>query len=189
MKIIKTKINNVYIIKQKIFKDKRGSFLESYKDTNFKKFKFLNNFVQDNISFSKKNVLRGMHYQINNPQSQLVTILSGIVYDVCVDLRPWSKTFKKCISVDLDSNKFSQLLMGPGIAHGYYVKSENALIHYKVDKSYKKTNEFGLKWNDSTININWPCKNPFINKKDKSFKSLKNFVSTDFPEKGKLNDI
>ena len=183
MKILKKKIDNVFIINQKIHKDSRGSFLESYKDINFRKFHFLENFSQDNISISKKNVLRGLHYQINNPQSQLVTILSGSVFDVCVDLRPWSKTFKQWISIKLDSTKFSQILMGPGIAHGYYVLTQNALMHYKVDKRYKKTNEYGLFWKDDTINIKWPCKKPILNKKDKNFKSLKNFVTSDFPKR------
>lgn len=173
MKVYKTKLEEVKKIRNRIFFDERGYFYESYtkKKYNIKKIK--DNFIQDNISFSNKNVIRGLHFQKNNPQSQLVTLLYGNVLDVIVDLRIRSKTYKKWILINLDYNKNNQIYIPPGCAHGFCVLSDFAIMHYKVTKYFRKDRESGIKWNDPTLAIKWPIKNPVISKKDNSLKYFK----------------
>ena len=170
-KLIKS-INGIKIMKVEFFKDKRGVFYELYNKKNFFKLGITDNFVQDSISISKKNVLRGMHYTIKNPQSQLLTVLQGEIYDCLVDLRKKSKFFGK--TFNLNSKKINQIYMPPGIAHGFCVLSKKAIIHYNSSKVYDPNNEGGLIWNDRKIKIKWPVKNPIISTKDKKiFFSLK----------------
>ncbi len=176
IKIYKSKINGVLKIKYTKFKDKRGYFYEIYNKKKYQFSKSLTNFVQSNISFSKKNVLRGLHFQYKNSQSQLVSIISGKIYDVVVDLRIRSKTFMKYDSFTLSENSNSQIFMPPGIAHGFVVLSENAIVNYEVNKSYDKMNECGLIWNDKTLNIKWPIEKPIISKRDSKYKNFEDLL-------------
>lgn len=176
-KIIKS-INGIKLMKYKIHLDRRGIFYEVYNKKHFNSLKITDNFVQDNISISKKKVLRGMHYTIRNPQSQLLTVLYGKIFDCLVDLRVKSKFFGKYISFNLDSKNLNQVYMPPGIAHGFYVLSNEAILHYNTSKVYDPKNEGGLIWNDKRLNINWPEKKPIISQKDKNFKSLQEIINS-----------
>ncbi len=175
MKTRVKKIEKVKLIDTKIFNDNRGFFYESF---NRKRYKNLINvsFVQDNLSFSKKNVIRGLHYRYK-PQAQLVTLFYGKIFDVIVDLRKNSKTYKKWMGINLDFKKNNQLYMPPGVAHGFCVMSDYAIVHYKVSKYYEKDNEAGILWNDEMLNIKWPVKNPIISAKDKKHPYFKNIKS------------
>lgn len=176
----RSKIDGFKILSLKIHKDNRGLFFENYRRNNFIDNKF--EFIQDNISRSKKNVLRGMHYQLENPQAQIVTVVHGKIFDVVVDLRQKSKTFG-CWSYAILSNtgKYNQVYMEPGLAHGFFVFSEYADLHYKVSNYYYPKNEFGLIWNDESISINWPIKNPIMSKKDKTHPSFGELVNKFLP--------
>ncbi len=164
-------INEVKLIKTKIFKDKRGFFYESFVEKKFTNL-LKQNFLQDNISLSKKNVIRGLHYQFK-PQSQLLTLVYGRIFDVIVDLRKNSKTYKKWMSFNLNFNQNNQVFMPPGVAHGFCVLSEYAILHYKVSKVYDAKNETGIRWNDKDINVNWPIRKPILSSKDKELPYFK----------------
>ena len=183
MKTYKTKLDGVLMIEIDIFEDERGSFYESYQIERYSSFGIGDIFEQDNFSSSKKNVIRGLHYQKKNPQSQLLTIMSGSIFDVLVALRRSSTTFKNKITMHLgDSYNFRQIYMPPGIAHGFCVLSDQADLHYKVNKKYIPENEGGILWSDNDLDIKWPIKKPVISKKDQLYKQLKDLKEIDFPE-------
>ena len=169
MKLIKTKFDGLYLIDHKVYRDSRGFFLEIQKDIFFKIKKINTKFVQENHSRSKKNVLRGLHFNKTNPQCQLVTVIRGKIFDVVVDLRPNSKTFSKWFGVILSEKGIRQIYMQKGFAHGFCVMSDYADLHYRVTENYNVKNEAGLYWNDPDLNIKWPTKNPIINKRDNNF--------------------
>ena len=163
-------IDGCFLLFPKIYSDERGSFHEIfnkkfYDDFFKKKYKF----VQDNISVSKKNVLRGLHFQAKNPQGKLLSVMKGSILDVIVDLRKNSKTFKKHIKIILNYKDKTSLWLTPGIAHGFCVLSKEALVNYKVTKYYNPKDEYTIRWNDKDLNIDWPIKKPILSKKDKNF--------------------
>ena len=168
-----TPLEGVIIIKPDIYKDGRGFFTETYSKDKYYSLGIREEFVQDNYSRSKKNTLRGLHYQINKPQGKLVRVINGRVLDVAVDVRQDSKTFGQYFSVFLDDVNFYQLYMPPGIAHGFCVVSEFADFEYKCTNFYSPKNERGVLWSDSDININWPVANPIVSAKDLTFNQLK----------------
>lgn len=163
MNAIGTKLKDAYIITTQIFEDQRGSFQESFNLCEVQKIIGPYEFVQDCHSISTKNVVRGMHYQIEHPQGKLVRCLSGEVYDVIVDLRKSSPTFGEWIGVNL-ANGSRQLWVPPGFAHGFKVLSERAEVLYKVTDYQHKEYERILLWND--LNINWEIDNPIMSNKD-----------------------
>ena len=167
MKVVNTKINNLKIIKPKIFKDNRGYFFESFNLKKYKKIIPNNYFVQDDHSFSKKNVLRGIHFQHNKPQNQLLYLVEGKIFIVFIDLRPKSKSFKKQYSLILDSKNHIQIFQPAGVGSGYYVLSKQSHLIYKVSEFFYKKNEGGILWNDKILNIKWPCKFPTLSANDK----------------------
>ena len=175
MDIIKTRISDLILIKPKIFEDKRGYFMES-----FKKNFFINNFpeidfMQDNESKSEYGVLRGLHFQ-NPPydQTKLVRVIKGKVLDVAVDLRKGSKTYGTYESFILSEENKTQLLVPRGFAHGFVVLSQEAIFSYKVDNVYMPSHDSGLIYNDSSLNIDWkiPKNELVISKKDLNLKNL-----------------
>ncbi len=172
IKIKSTKIHGVFKININKYKDKRGYFYEIYNRKNYNFKNDLSKFIQSNISMSKKNVLRGLHYQIKNPQSQLVSVISGKIFDVVVDLRANSKTFMKYDAFTISENSNTQIFMPPGVAHGFVSLSDKVIINYEVNKIYKKDNECGLIWNDKRINIKWPILKPIISKRDREYKNF-----------------
>ena len=174
MKITKCGIGGVRIIEPKVFKDRRGLFLETFRVSDYEnKVGIEETFVQDSISRSTKGVLRGMHFQKNNPQGKLVHVMKGEVFDVVVDIRRDSKTFGHWIGEYLNDENRKQFWIPPGLAHGFIVISEYADLYYKLTKYYDPEDEGRLIWNDEDVGIKWPVKNPFLSEKDQKGLSLK----------------
>ena len=157
MNIIPTEIADVLIIEPKVFGDPRGFFFESFNQRAFNQATGLNpQFVQDNHSRSAQGVLRGLHYQIEQPQGKLVRVVLGSVFDVVVDLRRSSSTFGKWVGVELSETNYRQLWVPPGFAHGFLVTSERADFLYKTTDYYAPAHERCIAWNDPAIAIDWP---------------------------------
>ena len=173
MKVLNTTINGLKIIKPKIFRDKRGYFFESFNVKKYKNMILDNHFVQDDHSFSKKNVLRGIHFQHKKPQNQLLYLVEGKIFIVFIDLRPRSKSFKKHFSLILNSKNHMQIFQPAGVGSGYYVLSKQSHLIYKVSELFDKKNENGILWNDKILNIKWPCKFPKLSDNDKKNARLK----------------
>lgn len=169
MNIIKTEIPDVLIIEPKVFGDARGFFFESFNTRAFAEATGLSpNFVQDNHSRSAKNVLRGLHYQIQQPQGKLVRVAVGEVFDVAVDLRKSSTTFGKSTSTILSAENKRLLWIPEGFAHGFLVLSESADFLYKTTDYYAPAHERCIAWNDPTIGITWPINDkPAVSEKDR----------------------
>ena len=174
MKVTPTSIPSVLIIEPKVFGDTRGFFSESFNQRAFNQATGLDvNFAQDNHSRSSKGVLRGLHYQIQQPQGKLVRVVRGSVFDVTVDLRKSSPTFGQWVGVELTEDNNRQLWIPPGFAHGFYVLSDSADFLYKTTDYYAPEFECSLIWNDPTIGIEWPLNTqPIISAKDAQGKKL-----------------
>ncbi len=173
---IKQNIEDVILIKPKVFCDNRGFFMESYKKSEFVANGIDVDFIQDNHSKSSAHVLRGLHYQANpNAQAKLVRCLRGRIFDVAVDIRPSSKTFGQYVKVELSEENKEMLYIPEGFAHGFVVLSENAEIHYKTNAEYAPKSDRGILWNDKEINIDWDIDfEPILSEKDKTQPELKN---------------
>ncbi len=170
MNIIPTSIPDVLILEPKVFRDSRGFFMESWNRKVFQKLTGIDKeFVQDNRSQSAQNVLRGLHYQIKQPQGKLFSVTRGSVFDVAVDLRKSSSTFGKWVGVELSDENNRQIWIPEGFAHGFLVLSEHADCFYKTTDYYSPENERCLKWNDTDIKINWPINGePLVSTKDQA---------------------
>ena len=167
MNFTPTKIPDVLLIEPKVFGDARGFFYESWNERTFRSLGLDVHFVQDNHSKSQKNVLRGLHYQIQHPQGKLVRVISGAVYDVAVDLRRSSPTFGQWVGFVLSAENAPMAWIPPGFAHGFCVTSESAEFLYKTTDYWYPEHERTLLWNDPTLNINWPLHDtPLIAAKD-----------------------
>ena len=153
---IETKIAGLYIVEPLIHHDARGYFMETYNRADFHSAGLTMEFVQDNESRSSLGVLRGMHFQINHPQGKLVRVISGEVYDVAVDIRQGSGTYKQWVGAYLSAENKRQFYIPPGFAHGFLVTSDIAEFCYKCSEYYHPEDEGSLKWNDPEINIAWP---------------------------------
>ncbi|MEP7166841.1 MAG: dTDP-4-dehydrorhamnose 3,5-epimerase [Candidatus Woesebacteria bacterium] len=172
MKITPTKIPDVKIIEPDTFPDERGLFFESYNQEKFVAAGITENFNQDNISISKKRVLRGLHFQ-KPPyaQAKLVSVVVGEVFDVAVDLRTDSSTYKQWVGVTLSGDNHLMLFVPKGFAHGFYVLSEEARFVYKCAGFYNKESSSGIMWNDPTIGVQWPIpagESPILSTQDAS---------------------
>jgi len=172
--ITKGKLDGVLLIQPKVFGDDRGFFMESYNAAELKEAGVDILFVQDNHSKSCKNVLRGLHYQVNREQDKLVRVLSGEVFDVAVDIRRNSPTFGLWEGYLLSDENKNQLLIPKGFAHGFCVLSETAEFLYKCSDYYSPEDERGIIWNDTDINIDWPVSDPILSERDKKLPLLKN---------------
>jgi len=174
MEIIKTVIPDVLIFKPKVWGDERGYFYESFRQNWFDDLNVNPNFVQDNQSSSQKNVLRGLHYQIQKPQGKLVRVISGEVFDVAVDLRKSSPTFGQSVGIHLSSENKLMLWIPPGFAHGFSVVSEQAELYYKCTEYYAPEYDRSLLWNDPQLDIQWPLdgNEPILSAKDLAAKRL-----------------
>jgi dTDP-4-dehydrorhamnose 3,5-epimerase len=176
MEIIDTKIKDVKLIKPKIYGDSRGFFLETYHKDQYEKAGISVDFLQDNHSRSKKNILRGLHYQLDKMQGKLVRVSNGCVYDVAVDMREGSPTFKEHVSFILSDENQYQLYIPPGFAHGFCVISDNADFEYKCTEFYNPNSEVGIMWNDPDLGIDWPVSDPIVSDKDN-----KNYLISEIP--------
>jgi dTDP-4-dehydrorhamnose 3,5-epimerase len=175
MDFIPTRIPDVILIQPKIFHDERGIFFESYQKQYFAEVNISLGFVQDNCSGSKQGVLRGLHYQVKQPQGKLVSVIVGEIFDVAVDIRRSSTTFGQWIGINLSSHDKHQLWIPPGFAHGFYVLSEWAEVLYKTTDYYAPQWERTILWNDPTLGIKWPLIGegiPLLSSKDANGKIL-----------------
>ena len=163
MKLLKTKIPGPLLIKSQIYKDKRGFLRETFRNNLLKK----SNFPFDVMSYSKKNVLRGMHIQINKLQAKIITVTHGKIFDVAVDLRKNSKTFGKYVSIIISDKSEFSFYIPDGFAHGFMCLSEKCTVNYKCSKYRDANSERTLNWNDKKVNIKWPKKKPILSNKDK----------------------
>jgi len=181
-KLITCNINGLYIIEPDVYYDNRGYFLESYNKREFENLGINTNFIQDNHSSSIYGVIRGLHFQIINPQEKLVRVIRGKALNVVVDLRIDSLTYSRWFGLELSEENKLMLYIPAGFANGFLSLSDNTEINYKVSTYYDKENERGIIWNDPDINIDWQfekynIKNPIINDKDLGLPKLKDFIS------------
>ena len=170
MIIKKTKFKDLIIIQKKTHIDSRGYFRELFQSKMFKK-----KFPFDVMSFSKKNVVRGLHLQTKKPQGKLITVLSGKIFDVALDCRKKSKTFGKFFSIVLSENKNISIYLPEGFAHGFCSLEHNTILHYKCTNYRDAESETGILWNDKDLKIKWPSKKPIVSKKDKLNLTFKEF--------------
>lgn len=183
MNVITTDFDNVKIIEPKVFNDNRGYLFESYKESEYKIHGIDCNFIQENVVVSKYGVIRGLHTQLGEfDQAKIVKVIKGKALDIIVDIRPNSNTFEQCFSIELSEENKLQLFIPKGFLHGYSVLSEECIFVYKLDNYYNKDAEYGVLYNDDTLNIDWklPKKDIIISEKDKllhTFKELKEFLN------------
>lgn len=171
MKVVDTGINEIKLIEPQVFNDERGYFLESFQAARYQQLLALQMpFVQDNVSYSKQGVLRGLHFQTRHPQGKLVCVLQGEIFDVAVDIRLDSPTFGKWQGVTLSPKQ--QLWIPPGFAHGFAVLSPEALVEYKCTAYYHPEFEACLRWDDPDVAIQWPLDRPVLSAKDRLGLSL-----------------
>jgi dTDP-4-dehydrorhamnose 3,5-epimerase len=174
MKAIEASIPGVLVLEPKVFRDDRGFFFESYNERDFSKLGIEAHFVQDNHSRSSRHVLRGIHYQIDQPQGKLVRVVKGSVFDVAVDLRRHSPTFGKWASVELSAENQRVFWIPPGFGHGFLVLSDTADFLYKASDYYMPKAERCILWNDPEIGIEWPSDGePILSPKDAVGKLLR----------------
>ena len=169
MQLISTGLKDVVILEPKVFGDERGFFLESYNEARFKEFGLPTRFMQDNHSGSRRDVLRGLHYQLKQPQGKLVRALRGAIYDVAVDLRRDSPQFGQWFGTELSAENRRMLWVPPGFGHGFLVTSEFAEVSYKATELYAPAFERSILWNDPAIGIEWPLDGePTLSEKDRA---------------------
>jgi dTDP-4-dehydrorhamnose 3,5-epimerase len=173
MKIEHTELPGVLVIELEKYNDSRGNFVEAWHKERYLGFGITSEFVQDNLSYSKKGVLRGLHYQNPRPQGKLVSVLDGEVFDVAVDLRIGSPTFGGWFGMILSFENNRQLYIPEGFAHGFVVTSNSATFSYKCTEVYDKGCERTIRWDDPDIGIQWPVGNPILSDKDRSGLLLK----------------
>lgn len=169
MKVTRMEIPDVLLLEPKVHQDERGFFLETYNKRTFRESTGLDvQFVQDNESFSVRDVLRGLHYQVQQAQGKLLAVLAGEIYDVAVDLRRGSATFGKWVAATLTGGGHRMIWIPEGFAHGFIVLSEHAIVLYKATNFYAPEHERTIVWNDPTLGIRWPLQaTPIISDKDR----------------------
>lgn len=178
MEIIKTELEGAFLIKHDVFGDSRGFFMETHNQQKFLEFGIADVFVQDNLSRSKRGVVRGLHFQLPPyNQAKLVRVITGSVLDIIVDLRKDSKTYGKYIKVELSEENKLSLYVPPSFAHGFSCLKDDTIFSYKCSNYYHKESERTIQWNDSILNIDWEIDNPVISDKDKVGLSFENFES------------
>ncbi len=172
MKFIDTTLKGVVLVEPDVFDDPRGYFLETYHAGKYAGGGIPGPFVQDNFSHSVRGTLRGLHYQLQHAQGKLVMALEGRIFDVAVDIRKGSPTFKQWVGVELSGDSRRQLYIPPGFAHGFCVLSDSADVLYKCTDVYSQKDERGIIWNDPAFGIQWPVTDPLLSRKDGAYKRL-----------------
>ncbi len=172
MRFEQTGLEGVLIIEPMVFKDQRGFFMETYHQSRYREIGIQDDFIQDNVSFSVQNTLRGLHYQYPRSQAKLVQVFQGEIYDVAVDIRRGSPTFGAWVGVYLSATNNRQLYIPKGFAHGFAVVSDTALFTYKCSDFYSPETEGGIMWNDPDLDIDWPVENPLLSLKDQKYVRL-----------------
>jgi dTDP-4-dehydrorhamnose 3,5-epimerase len=182
MNIVESRIPGVVILEPKVFGDARGFFMETWREERYANIGINGTFVQDNLSFSSKGVLRGLHYQNPNSQGKLVSVIQGEVFDVAVDIRYGSPTFGQWVGVSLSGDNHRQMWIPPGFAHGFCVTSNTAYFMYKCTDIYTPEAENGIIWNDPDIGIEWPLQDVQLSEKDCLYPQLKEKAETNLPQ-------
>lgn len=167
MKVSKLSLEGVLLLEPTIFRDERGFFLERYRNSRYKELGIASDFSQDNHSYSSQGTLRGLHFQSGEGQDKLISVISGTIFDVAVDIRLDSPTFGKWLGVILEDQKMEQLFIPKGFAHGFCVLSREAHVVYKVSPDYDPKKEMGFVWNDAEVGIDWPIDTPLLSEKDR----------------------
>ncbi len=183
MEVQPTPIAGVWVIIPQVFQDLRGHFMETFQHQRYKAAGLPCNFVQDNLSFSSRNTLRGLHFQNPQGQAKLVQAVQGEIFDVVVDIRVGSPTFGKWFGHNLSDTNRRQLLIAEGLAHGFCVLSETAHVYYKCTEYYAPAHEGGILWSDPEIGIEWPLHNPLLSDKDQTYPRLKDLPAEILPTK------
>lgn len=173
MIVTKCELDGILIIKPKMFSDERGQFKETFEDSRYREIGVNETYVQENHSRSVKNVIRGLHFNRNKPQAQIVTVMRGRIFDVVVDIRKNSPTLGKWFGVELGGDGPTQMYMPHGFAHGFCVLSDIVDMHYKVSQRYNPADESGLYWNDEDVAIAWPTATPILSRRDRELPRLK----------------
>jgi len=168
MKVLTTELPGVVLIEPTVYRDQRGFFLETYHAGKYRAAGVEGIFVQDNHSHSVRGTVRGLHAQCRRPQGKLVRVLRGEIFDVAVDIRPSSPSFRRWVGVRLSAESFRQLYIPPGFAHGFCVLSETADVEYKCTELYDPADEVGILWNDPELGITWPVREPILSQKDRA---------------------
>lgn len=190
MKIIPTKLEDVRIIEPQVFEDSRGFFMETWNQFRYAELKIPTDFIQDNLSYSGKGVLRGLHFQNPDAQGKLVYVLQGEVLDIAVDIRTGSPTFGQWVGAVLSSENRHQFYIPEGFAHGFCVTSKTALFAYKCTRAYNPQAEHGIIWDDPDLNIEWSIDSPRLSEKDQRYPCLKNIDPQLLPQyQGRKNQI
>lgn len=180
--VIKAAIPDVLIIEPQVFRDSRGFFMETFHGEKYRQIGIKRIFVQDNHSHSQRGILRGLHYQLKQPQAKLVYAVRGEIFDVAVDIRRGSPTFARWAGAILSAENNRQFYIPEGFAHGFYVLSERADVIYKCSDYYAPDDEYGLLYSDPAINIDWPLEGePLLSVKDCHYPLLKNVPETQLP--------
>jgi len=166
VRVIETTLAGVRLLEPTVFRDDRGLFLETFRADRFAAAGIPDNFVQDNHSRSLRGTLRGLHWQWRRPQAKLVRVVNGSIFDVVVDVRRGSPTFGRWLGFEMSADRFTQLYVPVGFAHGFCVTSEVADVEYKCSDVYDPQGEAGLIWNDPTVGVDWPIETPLLSPKD-----------------------
>lgn len=166
MNVLTCDLAGLLVIEPKVHGDPRGFFLETWNLRRYREAGLGADFVQDNVSFSRRGTLRGVHFQNPNPQGKLLQVMQGEVFDVAVDLRRSSPTFGKWHGLVLSGENKRQFYVPPGFGHAFLVLSDNALFHYKCTEFYSPRDEVSIRWNDPDIGIEWPMKEPLVSERD-----------------------
>ncbi len=182
MKVTETELPGVLLLEPQVFSDDRGWFLETWSVQRYAEAGLSGTFVQDNVSFSHKGTVRGLHFQYPQSQGKLIQILVGEVFDVAVDIRIGSPAFGKWTAGTLSVANHRQLYIPPGFAHGFCVLSETAVFSYKCTEYYNAAYDCGIIWNDPDINIDWPISEPVFSPKDAGLAKLKDIPAERLPQ-------
>ena len=189
MNIIETELPGVVIIEPRVFADERGSFMESWQRERYLDSPVAADFVQSNLSRSKKGVLRGLHHQWPRPQGKLVQVIQGAVFDVAVDIRPDSPTFKHWVGLELSAENCRQLYIPPGFAHGFQALTEMAAFQYLCTDIYWPEGDRVIAWNDPEISINWPLPIAGLSQKDERAMPLSEQAGDTLPHCHQLAEL
>ena len=181
MKLVQTELEGVVVIEPRVFEDPRGFFMETFHRERYAALGIRDDFCQDNLSFSSRNTLRGLHYQFPHAQAKLVQVLQGEIFDVAVDIRRGSPTFGRAVAVTLSERNRRQLFIPKGFAHGFCVLSETALFAYKCSDFYAPDCDRGVLWSDPAIGIRWPVEEPLLSVKDQTLPLLENIPPERLP--------
>jgi dTDP-4-dehydrorhamnose 3,5-epimerase len=173
MKVSPTALPGVLVVEPLVHRDERGFFLETWREREFRDAGIAGPFVQDNHSRSTRGTLRGLHAQLRRPQGKLVRVIEGEIFDVAVDIRPKSPTFRRWVGERLDASAFRQLWIPPGFAHGFCVLTTTAQVVYKCTEYYDRDDEITISWRDAEVAIEWPVADPLVSPKDRDAPSLR----------------